>query len=215
MRFKLFSAVLVSSAFAASSFAGSVFEFDFFGNGGEGLLPSNEVGNNTSLGSDSLAIGGETGGGITFNTETNQLAISFDFSGLTGGLFDAASGIHLHRGQPGADPFNETGPIVFNLNSFGLNDNVFNDNAPIAFGETGGEVSALINVVDEELQQALFDGELYLNIHSASFTGGELRANVVLAGGAQAVPTPTAVGGGMLLLLGMLQRRRRAAAVVD
>ncbi|MEO1237231.1 MAG: CHRD domain-containing protein [Planctomycetota bacterium] len=203
--FRVLGAALASSVCAASSFAASTVEFDFRGNAGFGLTPGNEVGLNTSLGSDSPAIGDETGGGIVLDLDTNVLSIEFEFSGLTEGLADVASGIHLHQGQPGLDPFNETGPIVFNLNSFGLGDEVFNDNAPIEFGATSGVVSALINVTDQQSQD-LVDGLIYLNIHSQGFLGGELRGNLVTA---TVVPSPTALGGGLLLIAATLYRRRQ------
>ena len=181
-------------------FAGPLTEFDFQGNAGFGLLPDNEVGNNTSLGSGSTATGGEIGDGIVYNSDAMQLFIPFSFEGLSGGLFTtAASGIHLHVGADpaNADPFDQTGGIVFNLNNFDVAAAVLNGNNPILDGATSGTVSALIDV-SPELEQALFAGELYLNIHSADFTGGELRANLV------PIPEPgsvalLAMAGGMVL----------------
>ena len=74
-------------AFAMSPMAqAQVVEFDFAGNAGSGLLPGNEVGANTSLGSASTAFGGEVDGGILFDVGTNVLDINFSFEDLDGGL---------------------------------------------------------------------------------------------------------------------------------
>ena len=162
-------------------------DFDFVGNGGAGLLPGNEVGANTSLGSNSTAIGGETGLGLVFDLGTNVLDVDFSFSDLDGGLlFAAASGIHLHLPTTPGDPFNQNGPIVFNLNSFSDNA-VTNNTSQILDGATSGTVSASIDFSNNlDLVDDLLAGEFYLNIHSQTFTGGELR-------GTLAVPEPSSM----------------------
>lgn len=207
----LLATALLATAQVASA---STVEFDFQGNGGFGLLPGNEVGANTSVGSDSTAFGDEIGSGIVYNEVDQTLFFAFDFEGI-GGLFTAAaSGIHLHLDptDPDTDPFDQTGPIAFNLNSF-TDDNVLNGNDPIADGATSGSVAALIDFSNgalglsaAELEEALFDGRFYLNIHSAEFTGGELRANLVPT---LAVPEPTTLGLLGLCGVGLVARQRR------
>jgi len=201
----LLAAIIV---FAMSPMAqAQVVEFDFTGNAGFGLLPGNEVGANTSLGSDSTAIGGEVGGGISFNSGTNVLDINFSFDDLDGGLlFAAASGIHLHLPGVAGDPFNQTGPIVFNLNSF--DDAAVNNlSSQIADGATSGTVNATIDFSDSlDLVDDLLAGEFYLNIHSQTFTGGELRGTLAPT---TAVPEPSSVALLGLVFGSALARRRR------
>ena len=201
--------LVLSLAFLAMSpIAGAqTVAFDFTGNGGVGLLPGSEVGPNTSFGSNSTAFGGESAAGIIFDTATNLLDINFSFNNLDGGLlFDAASGIHLHLPTVAGDPFNQTGPIVFNLNSF--NDAaVTNSNSQILDGATSGTVSAQVDFSNNlELVDDLLAGEIYLNIHSQTFSGGELRGTV----SPSAVPEPSsAVLLGLALSTGALLRRRK------
>ena len=190
---------LLSSAAAAAPAAATTLELDFQGNGGSGLLPGNEVGANTSLGTDSPAFGGEAGDGLVYDTDRNVLSFDFSFEGLTGGLADIASGIHLHLGQPGLDPFNETGGIVFNLNA--PDENVTLTTPNIGFGEafTAGRVTGEAQLTDAQ-ESNLLDGQIYLNIHSGGFAGGELRGNLVT------VPEPASAA---LLTLGGLMIARR------
>lgn len=182
-------------------------EFDFTGNGGFGLLPGNEVGANTSIGSDSTAIGGEVDGGIVFDKGTNVLDVNFSFENLDGGLlFAAASGIHLHLPGVAGDPFNQTGPIVFNLNSF--DDTAVNNlSSQILDGSTSGTVNASIDFSDSlDLVDDLLAGEFYLNIHSQTFTGGELRGTLAPA----AVPEPSSLALlGLAFSSAILRRRRK------
>jgi len=160
-------------AFALSPMANAqLIEFDFAGNAGAGLLAGNEVGANTSLGSNSIAFGDEIGSGLVFNQAANLLNVDFSFSGLDGGLLTAAaSGIHLHLPGVSGDPFNQTGPIVFNLNSFD-DAAVTNTNSAILDGATSGTVSAEIDFSNNlDLVDDLLAGEFYVNIHSQTFTG--------------------------------------------
>lgn len=210
----LSAALLILAPTAAT--AASV-EFDFAGLGGPGLTAANEVGANTPVSLPNLAstaFGGEFGEGLVLDTESNTLNFSFAFSQLSGGLFDAATGIHLHESAPGADPFTSTGPIVFNLNSFDPDDAVTNTNTIInaASGDGSGAVSGAVTgslVLSDLQEQSLLDGRFYLNIHSDTFRGGELRGNLVSA--PSAVPTPAAAGLG-LMLMGMVSGRRRRRA---
>ncbi len=197
------AACLLSAAVAV----GQTIEFDFAGNGGTGLLPGNEVGPNTATSATSTAIGGEVGAGLVFDQQTNLLNFDFEFQGLNGGLFTAAaSGIHLHLPSVAGDPFNQTGPIVFNLNSF-ADSAVSNINTEIANAATSGRVTGTVSFANNlDLVDDLINGELYLNIHSGSFNGGELRGSLT----ATAVPEPST---GMLVgltLAGLATRRRRS-----
>jgi len=186
--------VMVTGAASAA-----VTEFDFEGNAGSGLLPGNQVG---PVVSD--AIGSEIGNSLLFDDETNTLSFSFEFSGLSGGLFNAASGIHFHIADPGDDPFNQNGGIALNLNS-GTDANVTIDTPLLATdgSVTSGTVTGSAILSGTQIDD-LFDGKFYLNIHSGDFTGGELRGNLVV------VPAPATAG--MLLLAGLAGHRRRRSA---
>jgi len=201
--------VVALFVFAMSPMANAqLVQFDFAGNAGAGLLPGNEIGANTSLGSNSTAFGGEVGSGLVFNSATNLLDIDFSFNDLDGGLlFAAASGIHLHLPGVAGDPFNQTGGIAFNLNSFD-DSAVTNFNSQILNGATSGNVSAQIDFSNNlNLVDDLLDGEFYLNIHSQTFTGGELRGSVTAS--PTAVPEPSSMALlGLLLSGGALVRRR-------
>lgn len=193
--------LFVCFSLLAAPLSADIIAFNFQGNGGYGLLPGNEVGANTSFGSGSTAIGGEAATGLTYDTNSQFLAIIFNFQNLTDGLnFASGSGIHLHQVSDAGDPFNSTGGVVFNLNSFS-DANVINFSPQIQDGATSGSVTAIVQI--GALEDALLNGELYVNIHSQAFTGGELRGNLVQ------VPEPTAgllLAGG--LFVGLIRRRR-------
>ncbi len=187
--------------FAAAPATAEVIDFFFQGNAGIGLLPGNEVGANTPVAGGappSAAFGDERNLGLLYDTLTNELSFDFEFEGLSGGLFNAASGIHLHLADA-ADPLNTTGGIAFNLNS-GADANVVLDTPTVAIGSTSGALAGTVSLT--EAQEAdLFAGRYYLNIHSGTFGGGELRGNLV--------PEPSSLA---LLAIGALAVLRRRQA---
>ena len=142
------------------------------------------------------AIGGETGGGITYDDVTNMLSIEFNFTGLTGGgLIDAGDGgIHIHNAGA-TDPFNNNGGIVFNLNSGFAN---------VAENATAGSIDLDITLTEVE-EGELLNGQYYVNIHSGAFNGGELRGNLVVS----TIPEPTSATLLALGLVGLAIRRKR------
>lgn len=192
--------IVCALVMGAGTAAAQVTEFDFQGNAGFGLLPGNEIGVSTPVGQgvDTPAFGGEVGGGLSFDAATNILSFDFEFSGLSGGLFNAASGIHFHEITSGVEPFDGTGGIAFNLNS-GTDANVSLSTPLIAIGATGGRVTGTAQFSADQVD-SLFAGNFYLNIHSGDFNGGELRGNLV-------VPAPASAG--LLGLAGLTGVRRR------
>ena len=205
-------------ALAAPAVMAETVEFDFEGLGGPGLTSANEVGDNTpaTLDLPTSAFGGEIGEGFVLDTESNVLDFAFEFSELSGGLFDAVSGIHLHLIAEGADIFTTTGPIIFNLNS-GTDPTVTNTNEliPAGSGDGSGATDGVVTgslVLSEVQEQAFLDGRYYLNIHSDTFQGGELRGNLVQANPVTAIPSPAAAGLGLGLLSLLATRRRQARA---
>jgi len=123
---------------------------------------------------------------------------------LTPGNFsDDVTAIHVHFGAAGAN-----GPHALNL--FGLSaGQIRNDDADMTFNAANSTVSGRWNNSDEMFtgaggsrqpfdsvgfsgaKNALFDGELYLQVHTLDFPNGELRGQFV------PVPEPSAI-----LLLG-------------
>lgn len=204
MRFgKMTLAAGLGLMMATGSASAERVELDFLGNAGQGLLPGNSNGPGTPVDPGApatSAIGGEVGNGLVYDTDTNILEFAFQFSGLTGGLADVASGMHFHLAQPGVDPQSETGPVVFILNS-GTDPNVTLDTPLVPIGATSATVSGTAQF--EEFQEdALLGGRYYLNIHSEGFAGGEVRGNL-------AVPSPAALPAGLLGLFALTARRRR------
>ncbi|QDV66268.1 CHRD domain-containing protein [Crateriforma conspicua] len=190
---------------SAGSSSAALIDFQLEGNAGIGLLPGNEVGANTPIipGSVSNASGGESGGGFFYDTDTNVLNFEFTFQNLSGGLANVASGIHLHVVSAGSDIFNSTGGIAFNLNS-GADANVTLSTPTIAFGATGGTLAGTVTMPDQAAEDALLDGRYYVNIHSGSFGGGELRGSVT------AVPEPASMAFlGAIAVGGVARRVRR------
>jgi len=184
-------------AFAVLLLAGNgainaqIIEFDFLGNGGSGLLPGNE-----NPGITSSAFGDETGAGITYDTATNVLSVLFDFQQLTGGLLDAAGGIHIH--DAGAvDPLNSNGGIEFLLNEDS------GSGRPVAIGSTSGTIDIDLTLSDAQ-EIELLNSQYYVNIHSGGFNSGELRGNLV-----QSVPEPGSAGLLAFVVLTVVGNRRR------
>ena len=180
--------VILLSLFMADRGMGAIVDFRFQGNGGLGLRPDNEVPPVTST-----ATGDESGLGLVYNDATNVLSVNFSFSGLTGGLADAADGgIHIHDAGP-TNPQGMNGGIEFNLNAGAAN---------VALGSTAGTISTNLTLTDAQ-EIELLNGQYYVNVHSQAFGTGELRGNL------SAVPEPSGALLCMGLLSGLAFRRRR------
>lgn len=180
---------LLSSLALSVSAQAVVISFDFQGNAGTGLLTGNE---NPAV-TTSNGSGGETGAGLTFDTDTNILNLNAGWGSGNGfnDLTGTVTAIHLH--DAGDSNFSSNGGVVVNLG----NDAGFNSS-----GTNGGIVTTL--TLTDAVETSLLAGQIYLNVHTAANGGGEIRANLVQS----PVPEPSSL---MLSLvgLGLLTRRRR------
>jgi hypothetical protein len=181
-----------ASVLAASQASAAILFFDLQGRAGPGLLSGNEI--HTINGTP--GTGGEIGAGITFNDVTNVLTINVGWgsgNGFTNLSGNATVG-HIHglTANGGAASFNQTAGVRYGLDNLpGWNNNAIN-------GSFIGTVN--INAADV---QALLDGRMYINVHTATNGPGEIRGNLVL------VPTPSAAA--LLGLGGLVAMRRRRA----
>jgi hypothetical protein len=146
---------------------------------------------------------------LTLNAAGTALSYRVDIFGLdllgfTAAPEDNIQGLHIHRA-----PVGQNGPIVFGLlGPIGP----ANDLDDLVVSQVPGRVT-ISGVWDNNegngttlaAQLAnLRSGNLYLNVHTAAFPGGEIRGQIV-------VPEPgTAVllAAGALPLLGLVRRRR-------
>lgn len=108
------------------------------------------------------AVATPASGTISADLEDNTLRITGSFQDLTSDLLEIqGSSAHIHRGSVGED-----GPILFNVNVVPAGNN------------RGGDLSFTRQLSDADAD--LFrDGELYLNIHTENYPGGELRAQLI------------------------------------
>ncbi len=175
---------LITSAQAAT------IPFILTGTAGSGLRVGNEPA------SSGTGSGGVNGPGISFDTVSLALAINvawgsaFGFTDLTG----TVNNQHIHgpTAANNGSGFTQTAAVLFPLTT-AIN------------GATGGNISNTVTLTAAQ-QTDLFNGKFYLNLHTPTNAGGEVRGFLV-----QAAPEPGAAG---LLGLGTLllaARRRRDA----
>jgi hypothetical protein len=182
-------------AILATQANAEIIQFNLVGKAGTGLLSGNE--NGTVLGTP--GSGGEIGAGITFDTATNILTVIAGWgtaNGFTNLSGNALAG-HLH-GPVGADA-----PAAFTLDAtvkYGLDDKP-GWNPAAGNGGFNGTVSILTSDT-----ASLLAGRFYMNVHTGTNAGGEIRGNLVV------VPEPSsialALSGAALLAL----RRSRKPA---
>lgn len=124
---------------------------------------------------------------VIFDTSDGSIDINGDFSGLNGETTVA----HLH-GFTGTGGSGNAGVLV------GLD---------IDTGVSSGAFSGAGTILDEATNFAdLFDGQSYINIHSSTNTGGEIRGFLT---NATAVPEPSSIAVlGFMSLLALRTRRR-------
>lgn len=128
-----------------------------------GLSPLNE----TSAVTNSVGSGNEIGDGITFDTDSLTLTLSlgygsaFGFADVTG----PAVAAHIH----GPAPTNTAAPVMVDLSA--LHSDATN---PAAGGSFVGSI-----VLSTNEAASLLTGLSYVNIHTESNPGGEIRAQLV------------------------------------
>jgi hypothetical protein len=171
--------------------AGIIF-YDLNGTAGAGLLPGNEPG------AISGGTGGEIGSGIFLDDTTNLLTINVGWGSSQGftDLSSASNNSHLHGPTTAANGngFTQTAGVLFNLTR----------SSSLA---SGGTITSPPIALSAAQVTQLNDGKFYINIHTATNGGGELRGFIVTA-----VPEP----GSMLLIvvggaIGVLRLRKRMA----
>lgn len=129
---------------------------------------------------------------VTIDTDTRAWTMNLVFSGLTAPVTVA----HLHRA-----PIGVNGPVIVGLDGIALSGGrpSWNLIAPGSTSlNTGGALNAPFLFPAAELESLLL-GNVYVNIHSTAFPGGEIRGNLV--------PTPGAIA--LVGLAGLAMGRRR------
>jgi hypothetical protein len=178
---------------ALGSFAqGAITSFDLLGSAGPGLLGGNEAPTPVTGGGS----GGELGSGIFFDDSTNILTIHIGwgsgngFTDLTGNAF--AGHIHGPTSSPATASFSQSAGIRLGLDSLaGWN--------PSA---TNGGFNGTVTLLPADVAP-LFEGRFYINIHTPTNPGGEIRGQIV-------VPEPGTAVALVAGLAGLMLRRRRA-----
>jgi len=100
-------------------------------------------------------------GNITYNDTSMMLTYHLSYDGLS----SSETGAHIHLGVVGVD-----GPIIFPLS-------------------LGNPVSGTVGPLSVEQQTALYGGNLYVNVHSSLYPGGEIRGQIISTGNASSSVT--------------------------
>ena len=189
-RFRCFSVALAVALFATGTAQAQVFEFNFPLEGTQEVPPNDtNAAGVVSLFEYDMAT-------QTFDLDTFIVGIGID--DLLG-VGPNSTPFHIHMAPPGTN-----GPIVVDL---GLQGSFFEDGSGIRMqlddvllgGVQGGiESDPMLN------EAALFAGDLYVNLHTSSFPGGQLRGQVV----PEPVTCLLLLGGTMFVGLSRRPRRR-------
>lgn len=181
--------------------AAQITPFDLVGKAGSGLLTGNENQANPVVGGS----GGEVGDGIFFDASTNSLTVNIawgsgnGFADLSGNPNSAFGHIHGPTANGGTASFTQNATVLIGL------DNLPGWNASLT---NGGFSTVTPIALSASAVSALFEGRLYINIHTSANTPGEIRGNLV------AIPEPSTwamMFFGMLALGTMTWMRRRTS----
>lgn len=130
---------------------------------------------------------------MSFDSVTNLFDLSINVIGIN---TTALTNSHIHLGASGVN-----GGIAFGLGA-GTNPAWINTTTGMSISLTGQTFPAA-NVAD------LLAGNTYLNLHTQTFGGGEIRGQLVAA----PVPVPAAawlLGSGLIGLMGVASRKKAA-----
>lgn len=123
----------------------------------------------------SAGSGNEISDGITYNTDTNTLtlAVGYGFAAGFTNLTGATTGVHLH----GPAATTASGALLLDLAT---------RHFPAVIPAQGGTVFGNVTLSDAQ-EITLLNDLVYLDIHTAANTSGELRAQLVRANSAPGV----------------------------
>ena len=154
----------------------AIVSFILDGAAGLGLLPENEVPATTG------GMGGIGPGGISYDTDTNVLSIDIlwgsdnGFIDLTGDV--RASHIHGMTDDPAPAGFLQNAGVLYGL-----------DGLPgFDISASSGGFNGTVNIMQAD-EAGLLAGRTYINVHTASNPGGEIRGQLVV----NPIPIPAAV----------------------
>jgi CHRD domain/PEP-CTERM motif len=194
--------LLASAIVAASSVQAAIIQFDLIGTAGPGLLAGSEP----SLPVASTASGGEINvgpnGGIFYDDASLLLTINVGWGSSQGftDLTSNSTASHVHGATAAVNGLGFTQTAgVSTFNSVTAN---LTRSSNLA---TGGTISQTVGPLTAAQQTQLYDGKFYINIHTSSNTGGEIRGFMV------PVPEPSTAVLAAMGVVGMLSRRRRQA----
>lgn len=129
---------------------------------------------------------------VTLDDITGKGTITVGFTGLSA----AVTGGHIHCcAAPGAN-----GPVIVPFDAF----------LTLTSGGTAGALASYSFTLTAAQITAMKNGLTYVNIHTSTFPGGEIRGQLIPAGGAP-VPEPGTLillGAGLLSMAGALKKRR-------
>lgn len=189
----LFSLIVATSGVLPASAATILFNLQ--GKTGSGLISGNQ---NTVI-AGTPGSGGEVGAGITYDDVANTLSINVawgignGFTSLTGNA--TAGHIHGPTAGSGTTSFTQDSVVLFNLDDTPA----WNPSA------TAGGITNRTIVLSETQEGELLAGRYYINVHTTSNGGGEIRGNLVV------VPEPSATLLGFAGLAVLWVRRRKGS----
>jgi len=180
--------IAVLSAFLASAISANaaIINLDLLGKAGVGLLAGNE----NAVITGTPGSGGEIGAGIFFNDITLQLTINVGWGSGNGflNLTSNANNSHIHgpTASGGAASFTQDAVVLFNLPR--VSDSLSN-----------GSIATTVTLTPTQATE-LLAGRYYINVHTITNGGGEIRGNIV--------PEPSSIAFLSLGVLGLIRRRR-------